>query len=290
MLSQPIFQAIINSIPNPIIITNGNKIFKSNDIFIDFFHYKNLDDFMNENSCVCNLFIEDDAYFSLASIDENISWVEYIHSSEDTIRVKMLNKKKEFRVFHITINIIEQEKNYFLVVFTDITALENEKTMLENMAYKDPLTGIYNRQMFNRFLLKESENKKRHGDVLSLIMFDIDHFKRVNDTYGHDVGDQVLITLCKLITDNLRVNDIFARWGGEEFMILLPRTELDTAFHKSLELKQIVEDYDDEAIPHITLSFGVTEIRMKDKERSCFKRVDEALYKAKVKRNDVVKL
>ena len=158
------------------------------------------------------------------------------------------------------------------------------------MAYSDPLTNIYNRHMFDKMLLKEIENKKRHGDNLSLIMFDIDHFKAVNDNYGHEIGDKVLISLTKLVGKHLRTNDIFARWGGEEFMILLPRTDVKTAYHKAQELREVIEKYKDNVIPKVTVSLGVTEVLDSDKEQDCFIRVDKALYRAKIKRNDVVKI
>ena len=144
--------------------------------------------------------------------------------------------------------------------------------------------------MFAKVLEKEIENKKRHGDNISLLMLDIDHFKMINDTYGHEIGDKVLVSLTKLISSNLRTNDVFARWGGEEFMILLPRTDVNIAYHKAEELRKLIEEYKDNNIPNITISIGVTQMLDYDKEQSAFIRVDEALYKAKVKRNDVVKL
>ena len=229
-------------------------------------------------------------YFSLSLIDENTLWTDYIYENGNNAEVSMLDKNGEPAVFEISVNHLQSNSNYYLVVFTNITAMQNEKKLLEKMAYHDPLTNIYNRQMFNNLLAKEHENKKRHGDDLSLIMFDIDHFKEVNDTYGHDIGDKVLTTLTQLVSNHLRTNDIFSRWGGEEFMILLPRTAPDFAYNKAQELRAVVEKYADNIIPQITVSFGVTDIRDDDKEQSCFKRVDEALYQAKIKRNDVVKL
>ena len=172
----------------------------------------------------------------------------------------------------------------------DITAIHNENKLLETMAYNDSLTGIYNRQMFTKILEKEIENKKRHGDKISLMMIDIDHFKMINDTYGHEIGDKVLVSLSKLISSSLRINDVFSRWGGEEFMILLPRTDVNVAHNKAQELRKLIEEYKDTNIPSITISIGVTQMLDYDKEQSAFIRVDEALYKAKVKRNDVVKL
>jgi len=174
-------------------------------------------------------------------------------------------------------------------ILQDITAIHKEKDLLEKMAYIDHLTQIYNRQMFQKFYNKELQNKKRHGDNLSLIMLDIDHFKVLNDTYGHAIGDKVLISLTQLISKHLRTNDIFARWGGEEFLILLPRTNVDVAYDKAQELRKLIEDIK-EKIPSFTVSFGVTEVMDYDKELSAFIRVDKALYEAKIKRNDVVLL
>ena len=202
----------------------------------------------------------------------------------------MLSKDGEKRVFELSINKLEEDTSNYVVVFTDITTIHNEKKLLEKMAYTDPLTNINNRKMFDKLYTKELASHKRYGESLSLIMFDIDHFKAVNDTYGHDIGDKVLVTLTELISKNLRTNDIFARWGGEEFTILLPRTNADEAYDKAQELRQLIEQYHDNEIPRITSSFGTTELLETDKEQSFFKRADEALYKAKRKRNNVVKL
>jgi len=295
MLNNPLFKTTINLIPNPIIILNGVELILSNDNFLSFFNYKNLEEFIKHNSSVSNLFIQHEDYFSLDKIDESILWTDYVYEythdeKHNVITVSMLDKDMEATAFEITINRIDEVDNHYVIVFTDITAIQEEKKLLEQMAYTDPLTNIYNRQMFSKMLLREQENKTRHGDALSLIMFDIDHFKAVNDTYGHDIGDKVLITLTKLITKNLRTNDVFARWGGEEFMILLPRTNIDIAYDKAEELRKTIEQYSDDIIPSITVSFGVTELLDTDHDQGCFKRVDEALYSAKIKRNDVVKI
>lgn len=283
------FQIIIDTIANPVIITDGRNLLKSNKEFINFFNYKDIEDFTKHNGCVCHLFLKDDDYFSLAKIDESVLWTDYIYNHDKDHKVLILDKDGEPRTFHITLNPLEEGRSYYIVVFTDITAAQNEKKLLEIMAYNDPLTNIYNRQMFNKLMIKELENKKRHGDNLSLIMLDIDHFKKLNDTYGHNIGDKVLITLTQLISKNLRTNDVFARWGGEEFMILLPRTDAGVAYDKAKELKKLIDDYKNK-IPHFTVSFGVTEVLNSDKEQSVFIRVDKALYQAKIKRNDVVLL
>jgi len=289
MFNEPIFQMIMNTIPNPIIITDGNKIIKSNKAFLNFFNCVSTEEFMEQNSCVCNLFVSNEEYFSLSLINEDVLWTDYLYHSNEKHIVFILDNEKKPHTFELSINQLEHDKSKYVVVFTDITAIQNEKKLLEKMAYNDPLTNIYNRQMFHKLLKTELENKRRHGDTLSLIMLDIDHFKDLNDTYGHDIGDKVLVTLTQLISKNLRVYDVFARWGGEEFMILLPRTDLNTAYDKAEELRKVLDEYK-ENIPHFTASFGVTQILDSDKKLSAFIRVDKALYKAKIKRNDVVKL
>ena len=281
---------MMDTIPNPVIITNEVNLVKCNRSFFDFFNYTDLERFTQHNNCVCDLFIHDDDYFSLASIDKDTLWTDYIYNNDKDYEVSILNQDGEPRAFRLNINLLEENTSNYIVVFTDITASQNEKKLLKKMAYNDPLTNIYNRQMFNKLMLTERENKKRHGDQLSIMMLDIDHFKEVNDTYGHDIGDRVLIALTQLVSKHLRANDIFARWGGEEFMILLPRTNVDIAYDKAQELRQIIEQYSDEVIPKITVSFGVTELLDTDKKQSCFIRVDKALYQSKIKRNDVVKV
>lgn len=287
MINNKTFLTTIELIPNPAILTSGKKLLQSNKAFLDFFNYKTTEEFAKYNSCICNLFIKYENYFSLDQIDENTLWTDYIYNNNKVI---ILNKHLEPRTFKVSVAHLEEYGDYYLVIFTDITTTINRKKLLERMAYHDPLTSVYNRQMFIELLIKERENKKRHGDVLSLIMFDIDHFKEVNDSYGHNIGDKVLITLTQLVSKHLRASDIFARLGGDEFMILLPRTNPDVAYNKAQELRTIVEKYLDNTIPQITASFGVTEIRGDDKDQSCLKRVDKALYQAKDERSSVIKI
>ena len=278
-------QSIIDIIPNPIIIRDNKKMLMCNKNFLEFFELNNLNDFIQEHKCVCELFQDKKEYFSLSTIDKNTLWSEYIFNSKEEHKVSILCSNNNSHLFNISVERIED--NYF-VIFTNITAVEQNE-YYEDLAYHDFLTKIYNRQMFDKLYQKELSNKKRHGDNLSLIMLDIDYFKELNDTYGHDIGDKVLVTLAELVTKHLRTNDIFARLGGEEFLILMPRTDKATAYKKAQELRQIIDEHKNK-IPHFTVSFGVTELTEYDKELSAFIRVDKAMYEAKVKRNDVVQL
>ncbi|MFX4154126.1 diguanylate cyclase [Aliarcobacter butzleri] len=193
------------------------------------------------------------------------------------------NKKKSGEEYWFEQTIIpkldEDKKNIdsFLSISVDITA----KMELEKMASIDKLTDIYNRRMIDQFLQVEIEIASRHNEELSLMIIDIDHFKHVNDNYGHLVGDMVLSQLSKIISDNLRNSDIFGRYGGEEFLIICPKTNKDGAFILAEKLRIIVNDFTFDEVGHKTVSIGIAEFQTNDTIETLFKKADEALYEAK---------
>lgn len=152
---------------------------------------------------------------------------------------------------------------------------------LEKLADTDPLTSIFNRRKFKEMLEYEAERNQRHQFSLALILCDIDDFKMINDRFGHNVGDSTLKLFAKNITDNIRDVDVFARWGGEEFVILMPNSTTDSAYTVAEKLRKMIELTDMENIDHFTASFGVTEFKVSDTIDSFIKRADDALYKAK---------
>lgn len=282
--------SIINAIPNPVILSDGSKIQSSNSAFLDFFGVVSIDEFNEAYQCLDQLFIKDNGFFTHDSIDSNEGWIDYLYTHADERRLVLLqNKNGELKNFEITIKKIENQPEY-IIVFTDITPLISEKNEYKYYAMHDHLTKIYNRQKFDESLVREIENKKRYKEPFSLILIDIDRFKNVNDTYGHMIGDLVLISLSSLIGKNLRATDIFARWGGEEFIILLPHTTANQAFLKATEIRELIEQYTNEKLPNITISLGVTEYSDSDTSDTALQRLDEALYVAKQKRNDVIVL
>ncbi|NPA11177.1 MAG: diguanylate cyclase, partial [Epsilonproteobacteria bacterium] len=145
----------------------------------------------------------------------------------------------------------------------------------KSKAQKDLLTGIYNRGTIESLL--KHQMKKGKGSV---IFFDIDHFKKINDTYGHDKGDVVLKKLVKIIKQNIRESDLFGRWGGEEFLIVLPNTSYEKALKKAEMLREIVAHSDLGGIK-ATISLGVSEYNKGDDLDEVIKKADEALYEAK---------
>ena len=168
---------------------------------------------------------------------------------------------------------------------TDITA----KKELEKMASIDKLTNIYNRRMKDDFLKQEVEIEKRHSNGLSVILIDIDHFKDVNDTYGHQMGDIVLSKMAELITINSRKSDIQGRYGGEEFIIICPQTNCNQALILAEKIRVSIEEFTFEQIGKKTISLGISSFEENDAEEDLVKKADIALYQAKnTGRNKVI--
>jgi diguanylate cyclase (GGDEF)-like protein len=159
--------------------------------------------------------------------------------------------------------------------------LERLNAILEIQAYTDPLTQIYNRAFFNAQLEKEVSRAKRYTKRLGLILFDIDNFKQINDTAGHLAGDRILKKITDLCTKNIRTSDIFARWGGEEFMILVPENADQAAAALADKLRDCIETADFSFESTITCSFGITEYKDQEDKETFIHRVDTALYQAK---------
>lgn len=152
---------------------------------------------------------------------------------------------------------------------------------MEKLAMTDALTGIHNRYAFLNFLAAEKSESDRHGIAFSLIMFDLDDFKKINDTYGHDKGDQVLIEVVKRVEVCLRKGDLFGRIGGEEFMVLLRHTSLDTALEIAQRIREKVALEAFELPERVSISAGVVQYTADESVESLMKRSDIALYKAK---------
>ena len=165
----------------------------------------------------------------------------------------------------------------------DITERKLAEEELKRLATTDKLTGAYNRTKFKEIMVREIERVKRYNQPLSLIIFDIDRFKKVNDKYGHNAGDYVLRTISDIVGENIRKIDYFVRWGGEEFMIISSETNLKEAYALAERIREIIENYMFEGIGKVTISFGVTEFNEDDTQDSLIKRADDAMYEAKRK-------
>ncbi|MDF1883709.1 cache domain-containing protein [Sulfurimonas sp. SAG-AH-194-C21] len=159
--------------------------------------------------------------------------------------------------------------------------LETIKDDFEKLATIDALTQISNRYSIMNKLLYEINRSHRYRSSLSILMFDIDNFKDVNDTYGHDIGDKVLVSLARLTTETIRDIDIFGRYGGEEFLIIMPNTLLQDANTYAQRLRVAVQNYHFDKIENLTISIGLVELQSDEDFTSLFKRVDTLLYLSK---------
>jgi diguanylate cyclase (GGDEF)-like protein len=160
-------------------------------------------------------------------------------------------------------------------------ALAKANSRLEKLSTTDGLTGLWNRAHINHVLEQELNSHLRHGNPCSLIMIDVDYFKVVNDTHGHQLGDSVLIEFAKLLSDGTRVTDAVGRWGGEEFIVVCPDTDITAAVALAEKLRKLVESHVFPVVGSKTGSFGVASFCASDEFDTAVSRADAALYRAK---------
>jgi diguanylate cyclase len=176
----------------------------------------------------------------------------------------------------------------------EIEFLQASLRRAEEATLKDPMTGIGNRRLFNEAIQNAVEESNARKTPLSLIMCDIDHFKRVNDTFGHSVGDEIIKALTRIIASNVRETDSVARYGGEEFAIILPGTGQQAAtataerIRRQFGARKFSIRKTNEKVGRVTASFGVVEHRPEDDAETFIRRADAKLYEAKARGRDRV--
>jgi diguanylate cyclase (GGDEF)-like protein len=173
---------------------------------------------------------------------------------------------------------------------TQINAsLLHKSKKYEVMASTDSLTGLYNRRKFLELYNSSVLTMEQRGNDMSLLILDIDYFKKVNDTFGHGVGDGVLIQISHALLKNLRNIDIVCRWGGEEFVVLLPAVDLNNAMFLAEKLRCSIEAMNIDTVGKVTASFGVTQVNIGDDLEDVVARADAALYEAKASGRNCVR-
>jgi len=175
----------------------------------------------------------------------------------------------------------EGQPTHYVAILSDITDRKRLETELESLARHDALTSVFNRGRLSDFLDHELARCGREAIPFSLILLDIDNFKRINDTYGHRSGDEVLRGLTRRLEANLRQSDLLGRWGGEEFLILLPNTDQAGAQTTAEKLRAVIETADLGVPDQITISLGVASYRHGDDASTLVDRADQAVYRAK---------
>lgn len=215
----------------------------------------------------------------------------------NVFKSEIKNRKKNGDIYWANLTITPVFKDGEIVNFTAIRQDITNKKKLEQLAIRDDLTNLYNRRYFNEVIDREIRRVKREKSIFSLLFFDVDYFKKYNDTYGHPKGDEVLIDVAKVLKDStLRASDYAFRMGGEEFAIIFSGSNIDDSLEYAKEIVQKVEDLKIEhkssgCNEYITISAGliVQNYEFLDSTEDLYKYSDEALYKAKIEgRNQVV--
>lgn len=159
--------------------------------------------------------------------------------------------------------------------------LKEKNLELHRLSITDKLTNIYNRIKLDEVMIEQLNLAERYNEKFSIMIIDIDYFKQVNDTYGHQVGDTTLIEISKILQENIRNTDTVGRWGGEEFIIICPHTDLEGIKQLANQIREKIEKHNFPVIKNKTASFGVSVYKDNDNAEKLINRADEALYKAK---------
>jgi len=287
------YNSFLDIYSNIEILIYNQKVLHINRVGLIFFGFKSVKEFNKvHKKGISNFFIEEDGCYNRHS--EGKKWLESIYKTKQKkvkVKIKSPADKMEY-YFHMLVS--KKSPSEYLLSFNNITKLESDKDIIRKQADYDALTHVYNRVKFNEIFPQQIGRALSFNETFSLILFDIDHFKIINDTYGHNIGDRVLVELSGLVKDiikelKLRNRTVLTRWGGEEFVILLKLSTAQESRKVAERLRQEIESYSFDTVKKVTCSFGVTEFRMSDTQIGIFQRVDDALYEAKdAGRNRVV--
>jgi len=279
---QELVNDILNSTDNIMVVTDFVDIKYSNNRFKNLLNIdrtKQLNTMTKHN--ILDIFVKSDGYLHAGLLQENETFPSLIARTRPEDRVvSILDKNYILKVFNISISKSKNNGDY-LVTLTDITKMREHYNKAEEKAYIDTLTSVNNRNKFDEIFQKELQSAAKGEQKLCLAIIDIDKFKDFNDSYGHLIGDEVLVQMATSIKNNTRVTDTFARWGGEEFVILFRGIIIDEAIIVANKLRVLISSDKHPVAGYITASFGLTEYREGDNMESMFKRCDDALYIAK---------
>ena len=279
----------LNAIPQ-MVVNKDRVIVRVNKKFTELFGYSS-DEILGKQTSMLT-----------PSIEKFHEYRQYFAQTKDGIikSEELEYKKKDGTLFWVKLegNPINKEGSELLILwsFLDITKEIYYRKELERLASTDPMTNLYNRRYFSELATTVVKLAKRSKLIYSIIMIDIDKFKSINDTYGHAIGDDVIVALAKLLKHNIRESDIVCRWGGEEFIILLPQTEQDGALMIAEKLRKTVETLSvtvrNNKKIYFTISLGVA---TSDSDNctdieNVINNADKALYLAKESGRNMVKV
>jgi diguanylate cyclase (GGDEF)-like protein len=244
---------VINNQNSMVFVANTDKIEFANQQFLDYFHLSDLESLQHNDIQLYKLY--DD------SLQDYKDLYDALNNNENYIKI-------DNDSFIIQSSKIEE--THMLFTLTNINDISSRLNL-------DPLTGIYRKNYLNDIGQKILQNKEK----FALVVLDLDDFKKINDTYGHQVGDRVLKEFVNLVKKQIRKEDIFARWGGEEFLLLMRNTTPQDVKHRIESIRKQIENYIFDTVEHITCSFGIACSKDGDDMDSLLYRADKALYEAK---------
>lgn len=281
--------------PNIIIVTNANEILSTNNQFFKYFpEFSSISEFKKHYRCICDLFesVNDEDFIHPS---KNHQWYE--EAMKNNAKVLIRYKDQAF-YFKVIANAIRFDgEPLYIVTFTDITRLQNLQQKLERISIIDELTGIYNRRHFNRVIKQEVERVKKIGTTLSFVMMDLDNFKRYNDNYGHDKGDEILTKVANTFEASLkRKQDYVFRLGGEEFGVLFSNLDYSYSIEYANSVRKNIANL---ALEHkynepygiVTVSVGLCFVDFGSDDVSIteiYHYADQALYESKANGRNVV--
>ena len=273
---------LLDAQPTLLLVISENHLEYINRAFLRFLGFPSITAFKKNHPEIGQLMVTREGK-PLAQIN-NGAWIECLLKDPKAFSIIYLRRPgapaSQITPFAVTFNTLpEQDKHLFS--FSDITHIEDEKKQLEIQASTDALTGTCNRAGLQGILNAEIRRAQRHNLPFSIILADIDHFKKVNDTHGHQVGDDVLKLAARLMRENIRAEAIAARWGGEEFMIVSPQGDLQQTRALAEKLRSLIETTAFPEVETLTCSFGVAQMAPGDSIRTLTERADKALYLAK---------
>ncbi|HDX9589166.1 TPA: sensor domain-containing diguanylate cyclase [Bacillus pseudomycoides] len=278
MLQQELLQMIFDFQNDLFLILEDDEIIDCNTNFLRFFGYEDLMSYHEQHMTFAEYFAQENGYYIAGN---NTMWIDdcLTHAR----KIKMYNEVGEGRVFLLRIAPLPNDVSRFIATCTDITELEEDYKEQERLATTDSLTNIYNRMKFQRLFSEGWETALRMNQSFALVLFDLDNFKQVNDTYGYDFGDLALVQLTELVTAKLQPHHVFARWGGEEFVLFLSQVTEKEAFQIAESIRFFIETKKISGISKITASFGVAAFENGITKEMLMHRADVALYEAKKK-------
>ena len=273
---------VLNSTDNVMIITDFKQAKFCNKEFLNLLNIESVEEFNSKSKDnILSIFEDVNGYLHAGLLEQNELPIDFITKVPEHKRIVIIyDKEYEPKAFNISVS-CTSKKNDYLITLTDITRMRENQAQVEKKAYYDSLTRVYNRNMFDKSLKDELVRVKRYKMPLSIAIIDIDHFKKFNDNFGHLIGDEVLVLMAENISSMIRETDIFARWGGEEFVLLFKETAIDDAMIISEKLRASIEQLEHPTAGKITVSFGITQYIDGDTQRTLFSKCDRALYHAK---------